>query len=960
MSNRNFSVSFLNKKIEGQNRASMMNPVTNYNIGLIPPVIHKESYANDINDIFDKIKAESASSVPSNTYQSILVLSFYIRRNRQNLDEIIKKISFFLNSNSGDINNKLLVSIINTVLNLLTENNHIINFVNMTLPILVNYLTFYNKSLSSFEEINNTIGRLIKTGGDSIKQIIEKNIESLMARFIKEDEFTNLKFENKKFALIQYLCKIMENSSLYIFNKMKEKSTFEIFLGILDYFKDPKPEIRYIIGELVKQFIHMISERDRKTKDEYIVIIYNYIYCQYVIHAHVSNGEPSNSDMVKGFLIILQKIYFSEPSFFKDPPLYTKLVENLMECKNSIKYPQVFIEFIKFVPQLLQMNKDIFIEHFLKDFLEFANTLLNINTNYEIRNALLLTLGTLSLVVSRESFESTLTNLLSLIKTLFNDKDILDKEMVKCLSDMFSNKDNVYLEVIRKELNLFEILKKLFRTSVSNYQLEFLQSIMTGFNNFSREHITTAIISLNVVSFILCDENCDLQYFYQNSDENTQQLISPQLPVILSEASKNIKKNILNQYTESFIDDETKDMNKTAPVYIKCKCLNNPKLIIGALRLFSKVRHSLFGKDMLIFYNKKIIPFLSFSTSNVIKKILDIISCKFIKVYEDDINLSTYTLNNILDSINNALITNNDISVVLYAIDTINKKPLFVDYVLQRKDIFLSRIIGNLSDPYMDDFLKEKLIKTIGLLASSNSKYNDKKYFITLVRKNIKTYLYTIENTDDIIQKENMVNLLLYYHKYLKNYLDFNLIENTMESLLYLMLGYNYQGNIIINILKVVCQILNNDLTIKNIGGNKKFDEYCQLLLLICIINIKESAVNTFKSEISLQTMYTIIKLQKIDIYKDYTPKLTQTLNNVNENNTSKNTSPNQLFLRKLSANLVQEKTGEKSSKNILSENNEAIPNKNTENSQVNILRLLFGEKGENINLVEMEPVMKV
>ena len=955
MSNRNFSVSFINKKIEGQNRASMMNPVTNYNNGLVPPAIHKEGYTNDLNAIFDKIKAESASSVPSTTYQSILLLSFYIRRNRQNLDEIIKKISFFLNSNSGEINNKLLVSIINMVLNLLTENNHIINFVNMTLPILVNYLTFYNKSLSSFEEINTTIGRLIKTGGDSIKLIIEKNIESLMARFIKEDEFTNPKFENKKFALIQYLCKIMENSSLYIFNKIKEKNTFEIFLGILDYFKDPKPEVRYIIGELVKQFIHMISERDRKTKDEYILIIYNYVYCQYVIHAHISNGEPSNSDMVKGLLIILQKIYFSEPSFFKDASLYTRLVENLMECKNSIKYPQVLIEFIKFVPQLLQMNKDLFIEHFLKDFLEFANALLNINTSYEIRNALLLTLGTLSLVVDRESFDSTLTNLLSLIKTLFKEKDILDKEVVKCLSDMFSNKDNVYLEAIRKELNLFEILKKLFRTSVSNYQLEFLQSIMSGFNNFSREHITTAIISLNVVSLILCDDNYDLQYFYQNTDENTQQLISPQLSLILSEASKNIKKNISNQYTESVSDGETENMNKTAPVYIKCKCLNNQKLIIGALRLFSKVRHSLFGKDMLIFYDKKIIPFLSFATSNVIKKILDIVSCKFIKVYEDDINLSTYTLNNILDSINNTLITNKDISVVLYAIDTINKKPLFVDYVLQRKDIFISRIIGNLSDPYMDDFLKEKLIKTIGLLASSNSKYNDKKYFITLVRKNIKTFLYTIENTDDIIQKENMVNLLLYCHKYLKNFLDFNLIENTMESLLYLMLGYNYQGNIIINILKVVCQLLNNDITIKNIGGNKKFDEYCQLLLLICIINIKESAVNTFKSEISLQTMYTIIKLQHIDIYKDYTPKLTQTLNSANENNkTSKNTSPNKLFLKKISFNIIQEKTGEKNSKNILPEHNEAIPNINTENSPVNILRLLFGEKGENINLVEI------
>ena len=955
MSNRNFSVSFINKKIKRKHRATMIDPTTNYNIGLIPPVNQKEKFTNDINEIFDKIKAESASSVPSNTFQSSILLSFYIRRNRQNLDDIIKKISFFLNSNSGNINNKLLVNIINMVLNLLTENNHIINFINMTLPILVNYLTFYNKSLSEFEEINSTIGRLIKTGGESTKQIIEKNIESLMTKFIKEDEFTNVKFENKKFALIQYLCKIMENSSLYIFNKIKEKSTFEIFLSILDYFKDPKPEVRYIIGELVKQFIHMLSERDRKTKEDYLVILYNYIYSQYVIYVHVCNGEPSNSDMLKGFLIVLQKIYFSDPSFFKDPSLYTKLVKNLMECKNSIKYPQVFIEFIKFVPQLLQMNKDLFIEHFLKDFLEFSNTLLNINTNYEIRNALFLTLGTLSLAVDRESFEITLTNLLSLIKTLFKDKDILDKEMVKCLSDMFSNKNNIYLEAIRKEVNLFEILKKLFRTSVSNYQLEFLQSIMSSFNTFSREHITTAIVSLNVVSLILCDDNCDLKYFYQSNDENTQQLISPQLSLILSEASKNIKKNILNQSSESIIYGEVEDMSKNAPVYIRCKCLNNQKLILGALRLFSKVRHSLFGKDMLIFYNKNIMPFLSFATSNVVKKILDISSCKFIKVYGEDINLSTYTLNNILDSMNNLLITNHDISVVLYGIDTINKNDMFVDYVLQRKDIYISRIIGTLFDPYMDDFLKEKLIKTIGLLASSNSKYSDKQYFVTLVKKNIKTFLYTIENTDDIIQKENMVILLLYYHKYLKNFLDFNLIENTMESLLYLMLGFNYQGNIIINILKVVCELLNNDLTIKNIGDNKKFDEYCQLLLLICIINIKESAVNTFKSEISLQTMYTIIKLQKIDIYKDYTPKLTQTLNSANDNRSSTKASPNKLFLKKYSGNFNLKKNEEKSSKNLLTEHNEAISsNINAENSQFNLLKLLFGEKGENINLVEI------
>ena len=249
MSNMDFSTSYFNKKYSLQMRPSLINQGINYS-HTISPIIQQENYISDINDIFNKIKAESTSNLQTSSYQSVTLLSFYIRRNRQNLDEIIKKISFFFNSNS-DINNKILVNAINMILNLLTENNHIINFINMILPILVNYLTFYNKSLSAFEEINNTIGRLIKIGGISIKQIIEKNIESLMLKFLKENEFTSFKFENTKFALIQYLCKIMENSSLYIFNKIKEKNTFEIFLSILDYYKDPKPEVRYIVGELV-------------------------------------------------------------------------------------------------------------------------------------------------------------------------------------------------------------------------------------------------------------------------------------------------------------------------------------------------------------------------------------------------------------------------------------------------------------------------------------------------------------------------------------------------------------------------------------------------------------------------------------------------------------------------------------------------------------------------------------
>ena len=815
--------------------ASKISQITNPNLST-NTLYQQENNISEINDIFNKIKAEAASNIQSTSYKSITLLSFYIRRNRHNLVDIIKKISFFFNSNS-DINYKILVSGINMVLNLLTENNHILNYINMILPILVNYLTFYNQSLSAFDAINNTIGRLLKTGGIFIKQIIEKNIESLLAKFSKENVLTSFKYENTKFALIQYLCKIMENSSLYIFNKIKQKNNFEIFLGILDYYKDPKPEIRYITGELIKQFIQVLNERDIKTKKEYLTIVYNYLYSQFLIHCQENNNIPTNSDLVSGIIIILQKIYFTELSFFKDEQLYKKLVENLMKCKNSVKN-NVLIEFIKFIPQLLQMNKDIFIENYLKDFLEFSNSLLDIKTNVDIRNALFLTLGTLSLAVDRELFDITKKKILSLIKILYKDKGSLDKEMIKCLSDLFNNKDNIYLESIRKEVNLFEILKKLFKNSISAYQLEFLQSIMSSFKNHTREHISTAITSLNIISLILFDEPFELEYFYQSLDEYTKELISPQLNSIISKTTTYIRKHLIYQKSptiniganlamfknimvgspEAPPKEIKEDKNKTPPIYIKCKCLNDEKLIIDALNLFSKVKNSLFYKDMLIFYQKKVLLYLNFAGSKVIKKIVSIIKCKFIKIYDDDISFSTYCVRNILDSMYNLFLMSDDITVLAHSIDVCNKKTLFHDFILKEKDIYLGRIIGVLTNSFVDDYIKEKLVKSIGVYANSDSKYNDKKYFITLVRKNIKRMLYIIENTDDIIQKENMVILLLYYHKYLKNFIDFNLIENTMEALLYLMLRFNYQGKIIINILKVVCEILHNDLTKKKYG----------------------------------------------------------------------------------------------------------------------------------------------
>ena len=64
MSNRDFSALYLNKKFTHQYRNSLIHQGINnsYNMS---PIFQQENFTTDINEIFNKIKAESTSNVPS-------------------------------------------------------------------------------------------------------------------------------------------------------------------------------------------------------------------------------------------------------------------------------------------------------------------------------------------------------------------------------------------------------------------------------------------------------------------------------------------------------------------------------------------------------------------------------------------------------------------------------------------------------------------------------------------------------------------------------------------------------------------------------------------------------------------------------------------------------------------------------------------------------------------------------
>ena len=931
------------RSLMSQNTLSKSLNFSNNNQNYIINSLSPQNNMIEIEDIFPLINKDSNSKTGP-PYNSVKVLSIYIRRNRNSIEDTINKISNFFKNNK-ELNVNLTLNIINSILSLLTEKSQIISYLNEILPILTKRLLQSNiKDFTLIENITNTIGNLIKIGDIYIRRLLSTDMNKLFMEINKFDIRIN-RNENFIFASILYLCKIIENSSLFSFNIITEPKVFSNFNIIIDYFRDPKYEVRYAVGELIKQFFLLLKNRDYKTKKNYEQKIYDRVIKRYKDHLKENNDSPNEINIVLGLIEVLKKIYISEFIFFKNEKNYIDLVEELMKCKNS-KLNQIKIEFFNFLPELCKMNKGIFNEKYIKGFLEYSKkqlTLKSYNESKSVINALLVSLGSLSLFINPEIFKICLNELEAFLINLYSEnrknKKIFDVEVFKCLADLLNNKVNFYMEFVIRSINLqteiFYILKKIFKFGLTTYKIEFLISIMISLNTFGKSHITTVIASLNAVSLILWDEEIKLDYFYEEtSDEDIKKnVIYKDLNKILTKIKKHIRRYMNENNTNKIQDMVNYDYSISEN--INFKCLNNWRIVIFALTLFSQIEHVLFLKDMLIFYNDKILPFLLFSPNKIKKKILELILCKFVTIYSDDVNYFKYLLNNIINSLINIIFSEKEVSIIIFAFDILQKKTLLLDIILEKKEILISKLIGILSTDE-DPIIKKKLLETIGILALRSQ---DKKYFLSLTKKNVKKLLFTIDNSDDIIHKENIICLLLYYTLYLKNFYDFNIIQQIMEVLINLNINYGCQGIIFIDTLKIINELLDTDVINNSFltnSNHNKINIFCHILLNICINNLKDGGDNTTKTEIILKVLYQIVKIQKINIFKD-----------INHNNI-----PNTLEI--LDINFNNKKYNKQLSKQSNNNKDNRIDKKNN-NINENYNELLSKiKKDEKINLVDV------
>ena len=900
-------------------RKSYINHNNNMNNNLYQNLL-SGNYNTSLNDIFKLIIEEAKTShKPIDSFNSIKLLEIYIRKNRSNIDLIVKKII----DNEINLDENILTYIIELVQNLITENNKSINFLQKIIPFLINMLS-KNIDINGINKVNLTLKHLIKLGGNNTRKIVEDNLEALIKKFTTDKR--SFKYETTKLSYIQFFFTVLKSSPAIFYSYFTQNNNMKSFWRILDNFQSSKQEVRIIIGKLIMQFISMITNRDKEMKYNYPSSIYIHIYSQYEKHLKENNDTPNNLNLFSGLCIVLIAIYLSFPVFFKNKYLYSALVDNIFKAKNS-KNNLIKIEFINFVPYLYNMNKELFVEKYINFFLDLCVGLLNIRTNIEILNSLFLALGNMSLLIKPKIFSPVVYPLLNLFFLLLTEKKIYEKEIFKCLSDLINNKDKMYMEKIMQKFELNFLLSKLFKTKLSTYKIDFLKSLMNFYDKNSIKNITTVIISLNVISLIFCDEDFNFKYFNETKGKTLDKNILDNIEKEMVYIRKNLRKFFSQKNEDSDninenniiynIDENKKDISFVS----KSKCLNDTKILRYGLNLLSKIENEFFYKDILIFYKEKIFPLLYYiNDTTIIKKILNIILCKYVKVYDDDKNYFEYVIKGLLDGLKNLIFTCDDISVVLHGFHIIHQKIIFLDLILADKKFFFNKFFGMLYSNEIDKRIKEQIIQTIGLLGL---RAEDKSYFIALIKKNIINLIFSIENNDDIIQKENNVLLLLYYCTYVKFFLDFNLIEKIMEININLLLNNENPGIIWNDILNIFCELLNTDIISNNYNQIKsdKFEEYLQFLLIICILQIKDSGITSTKKDISLKILYQIIKIKKLDIYPSFSPKISSNLNQSLTNSL-----------------LFKEKANEEKNSNNINDIN-------------NLLSL---EKGEKINLVEI------
>ena len=168
--------------------------------------------------------------------------------------------------------------------------------------------------------------------------------------------------------------------------------------------------------------------------------------------------------------------------------------------------------------------------------------------------------------------------------------------------------------------------------------------------------MVVTITCLYAISLSLFDEPFNFDHFKKKMGKKLE-LIKVKLSNILI----NLKGDINKCINDIMHND---NLNKKM-LFGNLKLMNIP-LIVNYLSLFSTLKNEFFYKDMLIFFNDKLLPLLNYMPDEIFYKIINLILCDFVREYKNDGNLSEYIFENIQERIFCLTFNENNLKRKLY------------------------------------------------------------------------------------------------------------------------------------------------------------------------------------------------------------------------------------------------------------------------------------------------------
>ena len=791
-----------------------------------------------LNEIFKLMLNES--EFLKNDSEKLLI--FYITENQKKLTEILDKVYKFLSENA--INYKIIIKIINSIYNTLAENVEIINFISTIIPILIDNLFHKNiiNDLDSIKAITNFIAELLKEGGIYTKELIGKYMDLIFHELYYNREMS-LIINYKNLYLFSALLNILDYLEFYKIMNRNKNLIYPSQYNLYIYHKDK--EVRLIFCHILYQEIKLSSNLNKVEKLEYFQFEYSEFNEIFESVLKKNNNILIDYSFLNGFFILTKNFYLANPFYFHNLKRYLKLVDTLKSCLISDKSSNdVIIEYLKFIPELYKINKNIFIEKYCKYFLELMNNLLMSSTNVKIKNQILLNLGYLNSYIKEELFNVSLIPLITTIKNLINEKNISD-ELLICLTNIMSNKNNKCSNKIIDSININSFLSFIYKTPLSSNKNDFILTLIDYYKNPDEKN-NTIIIALNAISFIINNEYFSLEFYNKT---NTEKKFNHKIDSMLSLIQKNI-----------FLYNNQNNFNEIS--------INKTNNILNALKLFSKIDNNLFYKDMMSYYCNKLLPLTSSSNNKINKKIINIILCNFVKIYDNDYEFSEISMKKIIRNIINIVTYDeNDDDYKVFALKIfIEKEELHLFFT--NKDNFFLKSLSQIVASHENTFIKENIIQVFSVLLL---KKIDTDNLIQLSKYLINNICLNLVNSKNMSLIEDSTNMLLYLVFNLKSLCYQNYYYSLIIStLIYLLLSNEFKGMIRINIFLILNELLNTDL-IKEKFENNFLETFTNLLFVISLFYfIKFNSESKYLSETIFKILYKLIKINNINIFENY------------------------------------------------------------------------------------------